>query len=682
MGDMTKSEARARVAKLREVIDRHRYFYHVLDKPDISDEAHDSLKHELSQLEAEYPDLITPDSPTQRVGGKALEKFQKVSHQTPMLSIEDVFENKEVESWQEYLARLEKRVSFQYFGEVKVDGLAVSLVYRNGVFKTGATRGNGRIGEDVTQNLKTIEHIPLRLQIHKKMPSPAIKRKVAQLLKSGEIEVRGEVYMELKDFERFNKEQKKKGKQVYANPRNLSAGSVRQLDPELAVSRPLRFIAYDIVTDCEQKTHAQEHEMMQGLGFASDPTAKVLNNLKAVLSYWEEIKKKRESFPFQIDGVVVSVNENRVLERLGVAGKGYRGMRALKFSGKQATTKILDIRLQVGRTGAVTPVAELKPVRVGGVIISRATLHNADEISRLGVKIGDTVIVERAGDVIPAVVKVLKDLRTGKENVFRMPKHCPVCGAKLMRPAAEKVWRCQNKKCRAKQQEFLRNFVSRKAFDIEGMGPKIINQLMKENLVSLPSDIFELSEGDLIPLERFAETSSGNLITAIETAKEISLDRFIYSLGIRHVGEETARDLAEHFGSINILREAVQGELQNVEGVGGVASEEISSWFKDKNNKELVDRLLRAGVKVENPKKRPTGGRLKDKTFVLTGSLKSLTREEAEERIRAQGGESTDSVSRNTDYVVVGREPGSKLTQAEKLGLRILSEKEFLKILA
>ncbi|MCP6727004.1 MAG: NAD-dependent DNA ligase LigA [Patescibacteria group bacterium] len=677
---MTKAEAQIRITKLREVIDHHRYLYLVLDKSEISDAAHDSLKHELAQLEQEYPDLITPDSPTQRVGGKALEKFQKISHKTPMLSIEDVFGKEEVDSWEEYLSRLEKDVSFQYFGEVKIDGLAVSLRYKNGILNLAATRGNGVIGEDVTQNIKTIESIPLNLTIHNKMPTPGIQKKAEELLKSGGIEIRGEVYMELKDFERFNKERKKKGESEYANPRNLAAGSIRQLNSKLTALRPLRFIAYGIATDIGQETHAQEHDIMKALGFKTDNTAKVLHNIPSVLSYWEDIKKKRDTLLFQIDGVVISVNENNVFERLGVAGKGYRGMRALKFSGKQTTTKILDIRLQVGRTGAVTPVASLAPVQVGGVTISHATLHNAQEIARLGVKIGDTVIVERAGDVIPRVVEVVKDLRTGKEKTFHMPLNCPVCGVKLVRPGKEKIWRCPNKECRAKKKEFLRNFVSRKAFDIEGLGPKILERLMEENLVSLPSDIFELSEGDLTPLERFAETSSANLIESIAQAKKISLEAFIYSLGIRHVGEETAQELAFYFGSLKALKKASKEELKAVEDIGDITAEKIFSWFNSKTNIELVKRLLLSGVKIINPKKRPVGA-LQGKTFVLTGSLDSLSRDEAKERIKSKGGKTAESVSLNTDYVVSGKDSGSKLERAKELGVRVLTEKEFIKLL-
>ncbi|MDO8633205.1 MAG: NAD-dependent DNA ligase LigA, partial [Candidatus Wildermuthbacteria bacterium] len=470
---MTREEAKKRVEKLKFLINQHRYLYHVLDKQEILDSAFDTLKHELFKLEQEFPGLITPDSPTQRVGGEPLPSFKKVQHRVPMLSIEDIFDENELKSWEEYVNRLSGIKNPEYFAELKIDGFAVSLLYKEGVFVQGATRGNGEVGEDVTQNLKTIESIPLRLEIENwKLKIPP-----------AELEVRGEVYMEKDDFERLNKTRQKQGLPLFANPRNVGAGSIRQLDPKLAASRPLKFMAYDLVTDLGQTRHSQEHEILKALGFKTDPTAKVCSNTAAIATYRNEIAKKRESLPFLIDGIVASINENRVFERLGIAGKGPRGIRAFKFSGKQATTKILDIKFQVGRTGAVTPVAVLSPVQVAGVTISRATLHNQDEIERLGVKIGDTAIIERAGDVIPAVVRALPELRDGSEKVFHMPKTCPACGEKLVRPAGEAVWRCANKKnCPAQHREFLYHFVSRKAFDIRGLGPKILDRLTEENL--------------------------------------------------------------------------------------------------------------------------------------------------------------------------------------------------------
>ncbi|MDP2735384.1 MAG: NAD-dependent DNA ligase LigA, partial [bacterium] len=420
---MTKQEAKSRIEKLKSLINRHRYLYHVKDVSEISDEAFDTLKHELFELEQQFPDFITKDSPTQRVGGKALAKFGKVSHKKPMLSIEDLFGEEELTSWEEYLLRLSGKGNMEYFTELKVDGFAVSLRYEKGILKTGATRGDGRTGEDVTQNVKTIQSIPLKLEIHGRLP---VGFSVAEkLLSQGEIEVRGEIYMAKKDFESFNKQREKAGEDTYANPRNLAAGSIRQLDSRFAASRPLRFMAYDLVSDLGQETHEQEHKILSALGFKTDPTAKAAKDIKAVFAYFEDIGRKREQLPFHIDGVVVSVNDNSLFESLGVAGKSPRGIRALKFSGKQATTRILGVKFQVGRTGAVTPVALLHPVQLAGVTVSRATLHNADEIQRLQVKIGDTVVVERAGDVIPAVVRALPELRSGREKPIVMPTHCP-----------------------------------------------------------------------------------------------------------------------------------------------------------------------------------------------------------------------------------------------------------------
>ncbi len=660
---MTKAETKKRIEKLRALINHHRYLYHVLDKQDISDAAHDSLKHELFLLEQQYPDLITPDSPTQRVGGKQLSKFEKFVHSLPMLSIEDIFEKKEAKDWEEYLIRLSGQKKFEYFAELKIDGFAVTLLYQNGVFKKGATRGNGLVGEDVTQNLKTIESIPLRFETHEK----------------GEVEVRGEVYMEKSDFEKLNRARKKTGAEPFANPRNVAAGSIRQLDSKLAASRPLKFMAYDLVTSLGQTLHSQEHEILKALGFKTDNTAKICRNIEDVLLYWKEIEKKRDSFPFLIDGIVSSVNDNELFQKLGVAGKGPRGIRALKFSASQSTTKILGIRFQVGRTGAITPVAILEPVKVAGVTISRATLHNEDEIKRLGVKIGDTVVVERAGDVIPSVVKALEGLRTGSEKPFLMPKICPVCGTKLVRPEGEAIWRCKNKECNAQKQEFLYHFVGKRAFDIKGLGPKILDKLREEHLVSSAEDIFELKEGDLAPLERFGEKSALNIVQAIEASKKISLWRFILALGIRHAGEKTAIDLADHFRNIEKLKQVSAASLLSIPNIGGVIAGSIAEWFGSKQNLRFIDELLQAGVKIINPHGLQV--RLKGLTFVLTGTLKSMSREEAKEKIRTLGGEIVESVSTSTNYVIAGSKPGSKLKKAQELGIKIIEEKEFLELI-
>jgi DNA ligase (NAD+) len=680
---MTKTEAKKRTEKLRAVISHHRYLYHVLDTQEISDAALDSLKHELYQLEQQYPEFITPDSPTQRVGGEPLKEFKKVSHKIPMLSIEDVFSEKELEDWEKYLKRLAPS-SFAsakkrgYFCELKIDGFAVTLIYKNGIFVRGATRGNGRIGEDVTQNLKTIESIPLKLRELGGLSSTIL---------NGGVEIRGEVYMEKKDFDKLNKQLEKRGEKKYANPRNLAAGSIRQLDSKIVDSRPLKFLAYDIATNLGIEKHSQKHQLLKKLGFKTDPFSRERKDLKQVLKYWREIAKKRETLPFQIDGVVVCVNNNSLFQKLGSVGKSPRGIRAFKFSPKQATTKIKDIKIQIGRTGAVTPVAILEPIDVGGAIVSRATLHNEDELKRLGVKIGDTVIIERAGDVIPAVTKVLPELRSGNEKTFQMPKFCVVCHTKLIKPAQEKVWRCPNKNCSARQKEFLEYFVSKKAFDIKGLGPKIINQLMNENLISRVSDTFELKQGDLLPIERFAKKSSENLIKAIEKSKKIDLHKFIYALGIRHVGEETAIALANHFNCLTELSNAKKEELEKISDIGEKVSQSICKWFEQKTNQKFLKDLMKAGVEIKCRNStiaqlwNSENKNIENKKFVLTGELNTMTRDEAKEKIRFLGGNPSNSVSKNTDYLIAGENPGAKkFAKAKELGIKIISEKEFLGI--
>ncbi len=686
---MNKLEAKKRIEKLKKEINRHRYLYHVLDSQEISDAALDSLKHELYKLEQEHPEFIMSDSPTQRVGGKPLEKFEKVSHKVPMLSIEDVFSEEELKAWQERIQKLVpaspaggSREKPDYFTEMKIDGFAISLIYKNGIFAQGSTRGNGLIGENVTQNLKTIESMPLKLHIHGKLPNKKIEKIVKLLIEKGKIEIRGEVYMTKKAFERINKERKKQGFPLYANPRNTAAGSIRQLNPKLAASRDLNFLAYDLVTDLGQITHQEKHQTCRALGFKVDE-GKYCKNLDEVMVFWKGVMKKREKLPFHIDGIVVGVNNNRIFEQLGSIGKSHRGMIAFKFPAKQATTVIEDIKVQIGRTGALTPVAHLRSVQLGGTTITRATLHNEDEIKRLGVKIGDTVIIQRAGDVIPDVVQVLTRLRTGKEKRFRMPKKCPVCGSRVVRPKGEVVHRCGSSRCGTIQKKGIHHFISKKAFDVVGLGPKIINQLMDEGLISGPADIFELKEGDLVPLERFADKSAENLIKALEESKKINFNRFIYSLGIRHVGEESAINLANHFGNLKNLKKAEIDELIRVKDTGDVVAKSIYSWFRNKRNLKLLKKLDRVGIKIISPPRQARGKqakKLQAKTFVLTGELESLTRDEAKERIRELGGDISSSVSKNTDWVVAGEDPGSKFDKARKLGIKILSEKQFLKM--
>lgn len=506
-----------------------------------------------------------------------------------------------------------------------------------------------------------------------------LKKNITAKIDKGTVEVRGEVYIAKKDFTALNRKRSKQGEEPFANPRNLAAGSMRQLDAKLVASRHLSFLSYSIASDLGQTTHKQEHDVLVALGFATDATATECLTTDTVIDYWKGVHKKREGLPYQIDGVVVAVNNNKLFDKLGVAGKSPRGVRALKFSPRQATTTIEDIRVHVGRTGAVTPIAYLAPVEIGGVTVSRATLHNEDEIERLGVKIGDTVIVERAGDVIPDIVSVVGELRTGKEKSFRMPRTCPECSTPIVRKRGEAIARCLNPECESRKRESLYYFVSRAAFDIDGLGPKIIDRLLDNDLISDPIDLFTLKAGDLEQLEGFQEKSAHNIIKAIEASKRVPFYRFLKALNIRYVGEETAIDLAQHFGSIEALQEASLSELETMEGIGEVTAEYIHTWLHQKKNRKFIQKLLNAGIRVEAPKR--TGTKLAGKTFVFTGSLEALGRQDAERRVRTLGGDPASSVSVKTDYVVAGESPGSKADKAKKLGVRIISEKQFLNMI-
>jgi len=666
-----------RIEQLKKVINQHNYSYHVLDNPDISDAAFDSLKHELYKLEQEYPDLITPDSPTQRVSGRALDKFEKVKHKKRMLSLEDVFYVEEFEAWQERIQKLVPTQKLDYFAELKIDGFAIALSYKDGIFVKGATRGDGKIGENVTQNLKTIPSIPLKLEIRGELPI-VIKNKIEKRIKKGEITIRGEVYMSKSAFEEVNKERKKQGLSLYANPRNTAAGSIRQLNSKIAASRKLNFLAYDIVTDLGQKNHQEEHQIARVLGFKTGMES-YCKNINQVVEFWNKIKKTRNKLPYQIDGVVALVNNNKIYNKLGVVGKAPRGAIAFKFPAKEATTVVEDITIQIGRTGALTPVAHLRLVRLGGILITRATLHNEDEIKRLDVRLGDTVIIQRAGDVIPDIVRVIKKLRTGKEKKFQMPKQCPVCKGKIIRPKGEAIHRCVNKNCNSIQKQQITHFVSRKSFEIDGLGPKIIEQLINNGLIVNSADLFSLTQGDLIPLERFDEKSAENLIKAIEKSKKISFSKFIFALGIRHVGEETSISLARHFGSLDKLKKANMEEFSKIEDIGQVVAKSIFNWFNSKDNIKFINRLIDSGIGIE--KLKSIRKKLAEKIFVLTGELNKFTREEAKTRIRELGGSVSSSVSAQTNFIIIGKSPGSKYIKAKKLGVKIINEKEFLKII-
>ncbi|MDP2586954.1 MAG: NAD-dependent DNA ligase LigA [Candidatus Komeilibacteria bacterium] len=662
---MNKTEAKTRIAKLREEINHHRYLYHVLDKQEISDSALDSLKHELFKLEEEFPELITPDSPTQRVAGAPLAKFSKVAHSRPILSLEDVFGFEELDEW---LKKNQRLVSgnYDFYSELKLDGLTVVLSYEDGVLVRGATRGDGRIGEDVTQNLKTINSIPLKLSADK------VKLKLPRIF-----EIRGEVVMPKKVFAKINQEQEQLGLPKYANPRNVAAGSIRQLDPQITAARRLDCVAFEIITDIGQKTHEQVHQLLQGLGFKTLPHNQYCSDLNEVKKYLAKWEKARHDLDYQTDGVVVVVNDLVLQKKLGYVGKTERWMAAYKFSAEQATTKVLEIKVQVGRIGTLTPVAVLEPVRLAGSTVSRATLHNQDEIDRLDLRIGDTVIVQKAGDIIPDIMTVLPKLRTGKEKKFSMPKKCPICASPVIRPEGEVNFYCSNPKCFAVEQERIVHFVSKKAFNMDGLGPKIIEALINAGLISSAADLFKLKAGDLAPLERFAEKSSINLVESIRGATKITLARFIYALGIRHVGEETAVDLAKHFGSLEKLAAASEEEFQSLPDVGGVMANSLFQYFNDPVQQKFLEELKQGGVQILAPEAKAQSAKLAGQTFVLTGSLAKLTRDEAKEKIRNLGGEISESVSKKTGYVVVGSEPGSKYDKAVKLGVKVLKEEEF-----
>jgi len=617
-------------------------------------------------LEQQYPELIIPSSPTQRVAGKALAEFKKVKHPSSILSIEDAFSVEEVMDWQ---ARNEKFMGERvkgYFGELKMDGLSIVLTYENGLLVRGATRGDGKIGEDVTQNLRTIESIPLSLEKgHWSLP----KR----------LDVRGEIVITKAELERINISQIKAGLSVFANPRNLAAGSIRQLDAKIVAERKMEFYAFEILSNIGQTTHAEVHDQLKKFGFKTNKYCQELSGIKEVEDYVTSWEKKRIKLPYQTDGVVIVVNDIKQERTLGSVGKADRWMLAFKFPAEQATTRIKDIVIQVGRTGALTPVAILEPVRLAGTTVSRATLHNEDEIRRLDVRVGDTVIAQKAGDIIPDIVQVLPNLRTGKEKVWRMPNLCPVCDTVVVRKEGEVAWYCKNVHCPARTREGLYHFVSRAAFNIDGLGPRIIDQLIEVGLVNDAADFFVLKVEDLIGLEGFADKAAKNLVKALADRKTISLSRFVYSLGIRHVGAETALVLAQHFGTLEKIISATEDDLKSVAEVGPVVAKSIVEFFTSPRQKKLIDKFKQVGIKITHEEK-PTGI-WSEQTAVVTGTLAGLTREQAKQVIRSFGGSVSETVSKATSFVVVGENPGSKYDQAKKLGIKILNEAEFIKLI-
>jgi DNA ligase (NAD+) len=654
----------AEIEQLAEELRHHEHQYYVLDAPEITDAEYDALMRKLQALEAQHPELLSADSPTQRVGGKAREGFIKVTHSSPLLSLDNALNEGELRDFDRRVRELLDGAEYRYVTELKLDGLSMAAHYGGGKFLQAITRGDGTVGEDVTENARTIRSLPLRV----KSAFPAF-------------EVRGETVMSRRAFERLNADRDERGLSRFANPRNAAAGSLRLLEPQLTADRRLEYFTYFLLTEGRPAfdSHWRSLEELRRLGFKVEPHSKTCRNIDEVFDLCNAWESKRVDLPYDIDGVVVKVDSVEQQRRLGFTAKAPRWAIAYKYPARQATTTVENIEEQVGRTGALTPVAVLKPVEVGGVMISRATLHNEDEIRRLGLKVGDTVVVGRAGDVIPDIMKVLPELRTGKERDFEMPKTCPICGGKITKKEGEVVARCANLECFAVQERNLDHFVSRAAFDIDGLGPKIVEHLLDAGLIRDAADIFQLKEGDLVPLERFAEKSAKNLVEAINYKKKITLPRFIYALGIRNVGEQTSRALSDNFGRWQKIAAASLEELQGVSDIGPVVAESIYCWVASRKNIKLTDKLFDAGVVIE-PYQR-TAGKLAGKVFVVTGTLETLSRQEAKDRIRGLGGSAVESVSKNTDYLAAGANPGSKYAKAEKLGVKIINEKEFLKLI-
>jgi DNA ligase (NAD+) len=664
--------AAARVKELRAAIEEANRRYYVLDAPTISDAEYDQLFRELVELEAQHPDLATPDSPTLRVGAAPLDAFGTVRHRVPMLSLNNAFEDVEVEAFDRRVREALVSGPVEYACEPKFDGLAISLVYDRGVFAQGATRGDGYEGEDVTANLRTVRTVPLRLRT---AHTPRL------------LEVRGEVIIYRRDFERLNARQREQGAKEFANPRNAAAGGLRQLDSRVTASRPLRFFAYGLGETeglRDVQTQSGVLALLDELGLPVCAERRTVQGVEGLLAYYRELGAKRARLPYDVDGVVYKVNRLADQERLGFVARAPRFAVAHKFPAEEATTRLLAIEVQVGRTGAITPVARLEPVFVGGVTVTNATLHNEDELHRKDIRVGDTVVVRRAGDVIPEVVRAVPGSRTPHAPLFHVPAHCPVCGSVVVRLPDEAVARCTGGLfCPAQRKQALLHFASRRALDIEGLGEKLVDQLVDAGMVKTPADLYALDPARLAALERMGEKSAQNVLAALERSKRTTLARFIYALGIRSVGEATARDLARHFGALDPLVAADEAALQEVEDVGPVVAMSIRRFFAEKHNRDVIYALRRHGVRWEEGKARPAvpAGRLAGKTFVLTGTLPDMSRDEAAALITSHGGKVAGSVSKKTDYVVAGADAGSKLAKAEALGIAVLDEAGLNKLL-
>lgn len=673
MTKLNHAQAKERLEKLRELINEYRYKYNVLNESIMSEAAADSLKHELSELEAEYPELITPDSPSQRVAGEPLPAFQSVAHSQRMLSLNDVFDEAETGAWIDRITKLAPGVKLEYFMDIKMDGLACAVIYEDGLLVRAVTRGDGFMGEDVTSNVRTIDSVPLRLRASKGY----------EKFLSGRTEVRGEIVMFKQDFTLLNERREKEGKPLFANPRNTAAGTIRQLDPRLVAERPLHFRPYDLLRDnaTDVPTYIFAYTALKELGFEVNQDTQTTNTLTGIMDFANAWETKRHDLPFNTDGLVVKVNDRQTYSKLGVVGKAPRAAVAYKYAAEQSTTKVKDIFVSIGRTGAATPVAMLEPVVVAGSTVQMATLHNEGEVKRKDIRVGDTVIVHKAGDIIPEVVEPLTSLRDGSEKVFVMPVNCPECDTMLVKlKADEAVWRCPNNSCPSRTWKRIEHFASKGALDIEGMGEKNVIALINAGLIKDAADIYTLSKEQVVELDRFAEISANKLVTAIQEKKNPPLSRFLYGLGIRHVGTQTAIDLANHFKLLTAIKTATIEELNSIEGIGEVVAESIVEWFAEPYNQELLSKFESFGVHPRVVEQ--TGGPLEGKKFVVTGSLNTMSRDEAAEKIRSLGGTFQSSVGKDTDYLVVGANVGaSKLAKAAKLGTVQIDEEAMLKLL-
>ena len=662
---MNKIAVQKRINKLKQQLSEIDYAYYVMDKPLVGDAVRDSLKDELEKLEKKYPEFITYDSPTQRIGGKALGKFPKYKHKIPKYSFDDMFSFQEIQDFDlktKKFLNISRVKDLEYTCEYKVDGLNISLIYKKGILDKAITRGDGVIGETVTHTVKTIKSVPLKL----KQPI--------------DIEVGGEIYIPKKSFSLLNEYQKKNKQEVFANPRNAAAGTIRQLDPKIVASRDLNIFVYTIYGNFSNiDTQYNMLEKLRALGFRVDTHFQKCISLKDVQRFYSNAEKLKSKSNYDYDGIVIKVNLLKYQKQLGRTAKHVRWAAAYKFPAEQSTSKVEDIQVQVGRTGALTPVAHLTPVNLAGSIVKRATLHNQDEIKRLDVRIGDTVILQKAGDIIPDIIKVLPKMRTGKEKEFSMPKQCPICKSKIIKKTHEVAVYCSNRNCYAQNIRKLSHFVSKSTFNIDGLGSKILTQLIREDLVRDGADIFKLTEEDIRPLERFADKSAEKLVESIKRSKGIQLHRLIYALGIRHVGEETAIILTNHFGRLKAIQEAKIEKLIKLEGIDTILAKSIIEYFQNNKNKQFIKKLLKSNIKILNPPKLKTT--FKNKIFVLTGSLSSLSRDEVKNIIRKHSGQITSSVSKFVDYILVGDNPGLKYKKAESLKIKKLNEKQFLKMI-